>query len=147
MVAMRGVFAQILGSVSETATLVELAPPRDLIQRLVRIEDQIDATRKTLEIMEKHLHPTGRAPSAGGDSRAGDYAEKAAGLRATLAALTKEQAILQEKENASHHGRIKAAEVHRGVILRIGKAREIVSELTNDLTFQEPLEEKPSQSS
>lgn len=137
LVAMRGVYAQILGSVSETVTLIELAPPRDLMQRLIRVEDQIDANRRTLEIMEKHLQPGGE------DSRAGEYAEKAAGIRETLTALKKEQAILQEKANASRKGRIKAAVVHRGVTLRIGKARETINELTNDLSFREPSDEKP----
>ncbi|MBN1567825.1 MAG: DUF342 domain-containing protein [Acidobacteria bacterium] len=147
MVAMRGVFAQILGSVSEMSTLVELAPPRDLVQRLVRIEDQIEAARKTLEIVEKHLHPAGNSSPPDEDLRTRNYEEKAAGLRQTLAELTREQAILQEKENASRHGRIKAAVAYRGVTLRIGKARESISELTHGLDFREPIEEKPSQSS
>lgn len=145
MIAMRGIYAQILGSVSEMATLVELAPPRDLVQRLVRVEDQIEATQKTLEIVEKHLPPAGSILSDGEDSHIRDYEEKAANLRETLNTLAKEQAVLQEKADASRHGRIKAAEVHRGVTLRIGKAREIISELTKDLNFHEPLEEKPPQ--
>jgi uncharacterized protein (DUF342 family) len=136
LVAMRGVYSQILGSVSEAATFIELAPPRDLMQRLVRVEDQIDANQRTLEIMENHLQPGGE------DSRAREYAEKAATLRETLAALTREQAILQEKANASRKGWIKAAVVHRGVTLRIGKARKIVDERINDLSFQEPPDEK-----
>ena len=147
MVATRGVFAHILGSVSETSTLIELAPPRDVIHRLVRIEAQIEAVQKTLEIVEKHLYPPRSTPPDEEDPQVRGYVEKAANLRGTLAELNKEQAVLQEKANASRHARIQAAEAHRGVTLRIGKAREIISELTNGLNFFEPLEEKPPQAS
>jgi uncharacterized protein (DUF342 family) len=145
LVAMRGIQARILGSVSETATQVELAPPRDLLLRLVKTEEQIDATKKSLEIIEKNLQSSGDAPPDEDDSRTKDLVKKADGLREKLAALKNDQEILQEQTDAARKGRIKASEAHRGVTLRIGKTREAISDLTNDLLFLERIEEKPQQ--
>jgi uncharacterized protein (DUF342 family) len=143
LVAMRGIQAQILGSVSEAATQLELAPPQALLLRLGKAEEESDATRKALEITEKNLQALKDAHPDGDDSRQRTLEEKMLALREKIEALKSEIAILEEKVNAPRKGKIKAAEVHRGVTLRIGKGREIVSDLINDLCYQEPAEKKP----
>ncbi len=147
MVAMRGIQAQILGSVSEAATMVELAPPREVLLRLGKIEEQIDTTQKALELVEKKLHALGDNPSGEDDSKIRELEKKAASLRAALDELKPDQSMLQEKANASRKGKIKAAQVHHGVTLRIGKARQTISDSLYDFFFQEPPEEKPRASS
>jgi uncharacterized protein (DUF342 family) len=145
LVAMRGIQAQILGSVSEAATMVELAPPREVLYRLGKVEEQIETAQKTLEIIEKNLHSLKDDPSEEEESRIADFERKAAALRATLDELKPEHSVLQEKADASRKGKIKASEVHHGVTLRIGKTRKTISDIINDLCFQEAVEERPKQ--
>ena len=143
LVAMRTIQAQILGSVSETSTQIELAAPQALIQRLVKTEGEIDAATKALNITEKNLQTSRQANPDGENSRIKTLEEKAAALREKLRTLNSEQAAIQEKVDAPRKGRIKASEVHRGVTLRIGKGKEIINDLIHDLSYQEPPEKKP----
>jgi uncharacterized protein len=145
LAAMRGIQAQMLGSVSEATTLVELAPPREVLVRLAKVEEHIEAAQKSVELIEKKLFQLKEKPSEEEDSRIAGYEKKASALRETLDAINTEHEVLQEKANAARKGRIKAAKVHHGVTLRIGKAREIINELSNDINFTEPPEEKPQQ--
>jgi uncharacterized protein len=145
LVAMRGIQARLLGSVSEAATLVELAPPREVLVRLAKVEEQIEAAQKSIDLIEKKLLQLKENPPEQEDSRIADFANKAATLRETLDSLKNEHGVLQEKADASRKGRIKAAEVHHGVTLRIGKTRKTVNDLTHDLLFVETPEEKPQQ--
>jgi hypothetical protein len=147
LVAMRGVRAQILGSVSEAATVVELAPPREVLLRLSKVEEQIDTMQKSSELIEKKLHALKDNPSEEADSKIADLEKKSAALRLTLNELKPDHAMLLEKANASRKGTIKAAEIHRGVTLRIGKAREIIGDFLYDFCFREPAEEKHPPSS
>jgi uncharacterized protein len=145
LVAMRGIQARLLGSVSEATTLVELAPPREILVRLAKVEEQIDAAQKSIDLIEKKLLQLKENPPEQEDSRIADFENKAASLRETLDSLKNEHEVLREKADASRKGRIKAAEVHHGVTLRIGKTHQTVNELTHDLLFIEIPEEKPPQ--
>lgn len=147
LVAMRGIQARILGSVSETATQVELAPPQALLLRLSKAEEEMDAARKAFEITEKNLQAAKDAHPNRDDPHQKSLEEKLSALRDKLDSLRSEIAALEEKVNAPRKGKIKADEVHRGVTLRIGKGREIVSDLINDLCYQEPAEKKPREES
>lgn len=141
LTAMRGIQAQILGSVSEAPTLVELAPPHAMHVRHTELERLIDATRQSLEIAEKNLQSMG--PPAGGEDRIRrNFAERAAALGEKLDALKKERSAIQQKLDASTKGRIKAAQAHRGVTLRIGKTRQTITDLTTDIDFQPTVEEQ-----
>jgi uncharacterized protein len=147
LIAMRGIQARILGSVSEAPTLVELAPPREVLIRLAKVEENIEAAQKSLDFISKKLLQLKENPPEEQDSRIKDIEKKETALHQTLDALKNEQEVLQEKAVASRRGRIKAGEAHRGVTLRIGKTRETISDLTHDLLFVEAPEEKTIPSS
>jgi hypothetical protein len=51
-------------------------------------------------------------------------------------------AEMQKKIEISEKGRIRAAQAHRGVSLRIGQRREVISDLTNDLYLHAAVEKK-----
>ena len=145
LVAMRAIQAQILGSVSEATTLAELAPPREVLVRLAKVEEHIDAALKSFDLVEKKLQQLKEKPPEEEEIRIADLEKKASALRQTLDTLKNEHEVLQEKADASRKGKIKAAEVHHGVTLRIGKTRETINELTHDLLFVEIPEEKNQQ--
>jgi uncharacterized protein (DUF342 family) len=145
LVALRGIQAQVLGSVSEAATLVELAPSRAIVQRLAKVAEEISATTRTLEIGEKNLQTLKAAKSEKADPRIKAIEERADALRQKLKQLDSERTALEEKVDAPRKGRIKASEVYHGVTLRIGKGKEIISERIIDLVYLEPVEKKPPQ--
>jgi len=140
LLALRGIWAQILGSVSETPTLVEVAAPRPLLAQQARTDSALDGVKRDLESVEKELHV---AESQG--SRAGGLRARLAALSAKLENLKKEQQQLQEKLAALKKARIKAAEVHRGVTLCIGTVRQAVSDVMHDVCLQQPPEPKSPQ--
>jgi uncharacterized protein (DUF342 family) len=142
LVALRSIQAHILGSVSETSTQAELAPPRAMVQRLAKVTDEISSTTKTLEIGEKNLQTLKAAKSEQEDPRIKAIEERAAALRDKLQQLENERAVLEEKVDAPHKGRIKASEAYHGVTLRIGKGKEVISERLVDLFYMEPAEKK-----
>jgi uncharacterized protein len=144
LLALREIRAQILGAVSESTTLVELAPPRSLILRRDDVEDEIVKTGFELAAAQKELQSIATLPLEQGGPKINELKKRVAHLAEKLEELKKEQVKISEKLKASRNGRIKASAAHRGVILCIGSHRQTIGELMGDLVFQGPPEEKPS---
>jgi uncharacterized protein len=143
LLALKGVRAQILGSVSESTTLVELAVPPSLIPRQEKIDGDIAKTSRELEQAEKEIQfvidPTGELAGP----RAKALKKKVSTLSAKLDELKKEQEKIQDKLAAVDKGFIKASEAHRGVMLCVGSYRQTVSDRMTDVYFHAPVEKKP----
>jgi hypothetical protein len=60
-----------------------------------------------------------------------------------MESLEESLAAIQNKLTLSQNGKIKASEVHRGVILYRNPHRTIIEDFTIDLIFQPPAEEIP----
>jgi uncharacterized protein len=144
LLALKEVRAQILGSVSESTTLVELAVPRSLRIRYEKIDGDIIKTNQELELAEKEIQLM--APSAGDQEapKAKKLKEKATALAVKLDELRKEQATMQEKLSVAHRGAIRASEAHRGVILCIGPHKQTINDSMTDIFFHNPVETKTS---
>jgi uncharacterized protein len=144
LLALKEIRAQILGSVSESTTLVELGVPRALTIRQEKIDGDILKTNRELELVEKEIQLI--APSSGNQEtpKAINLKKKATTLAEKLDELRKAQATIAEKLSVARKGTIRASEVHRGVILRIGSNKQIISELATDVFFHNTVETKPS---
>jgi uncharacterized protein (DUF342 family) len=139
LVASREVRAEILGSASEATTLVEIAPPKALIPRQTKVEEDIAKTQKELDAVESKLQ-TMKESSEG--NKQAKFGEQATALARKLEELKMEQDAIHEKLEAAQKGKIRASQVYRGVMLRIGKHRQTINERTSDLFFFPPPEEK-----
>lgn len=135
LLALKEVRARILGAVSEPTTLVELAPPRSLILRQDRVQDDIVKTDRELATANKDLQYLTSHPSEEDSSKIDSLKKKAARLTEVLDELKKEQVKIAEKLKGARNGKIRASEVHRGVILCVGSQRQTVNELTQDIVF------------
>jgi uncharacterized protein len=142
ILALREVQAQILGSVSEALTVVEVGPSLALIHRQLKVDEEIVALEQELGNVEKELISIEISP-AGREHLGVALQEKGAAVFQKLGERKREKEVIQEKMEASSRGRIRAAEVYRGVVLSIGSHRQTVSELITDLYFQPPVEEIP----
>ncbi len=145
LLALGEVWAQLLGSVSEATTLVEIGRPRALMLRQDGIEKAISAIRQELEIIGEKLKSKGNSPADRKHPGKNNLKEKSIDLAGKLDELKKEQETIQQKLGKSHRAKIRASQVHRGVILCIGSLRQTVSDLITDLCFQPPAEEKQEQ--
>jgi peptidoglycan hydrolase CwlO-like protein len=114
---------------SEATTLVEVTAPRPLLVQQARTESALHASKHDLETVEKQFKAVAEAAGLRNKS----LNTRRAALSGKIEELTKEQTKIQGKLMALEKARIKAAEVHRGVTLRIGKNRQVVSELMNDV--------------
>jgi uncharacterized protein (DUF342 family) len=140
--ALKEIQAQILGSVSETATLVEVAPSRALILERDKTQKEIDAIQNDLAIVGKNIR-TLKSNSEGVDSaQINHLAGKAAALAEKFEEQKKLLEEIQRKIDISEKGKIRAAHVHRGVALRVGSLKEIISEDREDLHLQPALQKK-----
>jgi uncharacterized protein (DUF342 family) len=138
--ALKEIHTQILGSVSETATLIEVGPSKTLLLSRDKIKKEMDAIENELAIIGKNIRLL-KSNTAGTDNdRINDFAVKAA----TLAEKFEEHKIsledIDKKIEISERGKIRAAQVHRGVVLHVGSKTEIISEETTDLYLQPALE-------
>jgi uncharacterized protein len=142
--ASKEIHAQILGSVSETATLIEVAPSRDLILSREKMKKEMDVTRSEYEIVEKNIKLLKSRPAkAEGDAlRIKELMAKNLSLGKKLDELKKLMDEIQKKIEISEKGRIQAAQAHRGVALHIGSLKEIISEETTDLYLYAPVPKK-----
>ena len=143
LLALREIRAQILGTVSEASTVVEIGPSRSLIHRKARVDEKLDAFEQELAGIEKELIDIEIRPQ-GREQMGETLHRKAAELFEAIGELKKEQEMLQGKLEASGNGRIRAEEVHRGVTLCIGPRRQTVSERITYLDFRMPDENTPS---
>jgi uncharacterized protein len=142
IMALREVRAQILGSVSEALTMIAVGPSPALIHRQSKVDEEIIALEQELGNVEKELISIEISP-AGREHLGVSLQEKGAVIFQKLGERKKEKEVIREKMEASNSGRIRAAEVHHGVVLSIGSYRQTVSELITDLDFQPPVEEIP----
>jgi uncharacterized protein len=145
LLALKEVRAEILGSVSESTTLVELAIPRSLIIRQEKVNSDITKTNRELEIIEKEIRLIVSPAGEPDTPRAQLLKKKAAALADKMDELRKEQAKIQDKLAIAQKGAVRASEVHRGVILCIGSHRQTVSDRMTDIYFHTPAEEKSPQ--
>lgn len=130
-VALRGIEAQIIGSMSEAQTVIEIAAPRALLAQQARTESAIHSSMRDLESVEKQIRAL---PDAEG-LRSKSLKTRRVTLAAKIEELAKEQKQTQDRLAALEKSRIKAAEVHRGVTLIIGKTRQVVGELIKDVSL------------
>jgi uncharacterized protein len=143
LVALKGVQAEILGSMSESATVVEVAPSRSLLAQQARADAAMEKVRRDLEFVGKKLKAL---ESAGGEgSNSHDLQARFSVLSEKLEELQDEQERIQKKLAAFDKAKIKAAQAHRGVTLSVGSVRLAVNELTNDVCLQQPVEQKHPQ--
>ncbi len=146
LLVLREVRAHILGSVSEALTVVEIGASRNIMHRQAKVDHEILALEQELANIEKELIAIEINP-AGREHLSITLHQKGDEVFEKLGELKKEKAAIEEKLEASRNGRIRAAEVHHGVVLAIGSYRQTVSELITDLCFLVPLEEKPPEQS
>jgi uncharacterized protein len=140
--ALKEIQAQILGSVSETATFIEVAPSRALLLNRDRVGKEMDAIQNDLAIIGKNIR-TLKTDSEGADNaQINKLAAKAASLAEKFEEEKKSLEEIQKKIDISEKGRIRAGQVHGGVSLHIGSLREMISEERSDLNFQPPIQQK-----
>jgi uncharacterized protein (DUF342 family) len=140
LIASREVRARILGSVSESPTLVEVIPPPILALRYHETKSKIESMQKDHDGLRKNLQSLKNISSGGKDMRIREMESRAAVLADQLEELRKEQAEIQEKLDAARKGKIRADQVSRGVTLRVGSARQVVESDMLDVFLQEPPE-------
>jgi uncharacterized protein len=140
--ALKEIQTQILGSVSETATLIEVGPSKALLLSRDQIKREMNAIENELAIIGKNIRLLKSDTDGINTDRINDFAVKAA----TLAEKFEEHKIsleeIDKKIEISERGKIKAAQVHRGVVLHVGSKTEIISEETTDLHLQPASEKK-----
>lgn len=143
LAALQGVQAQILGSISESPTSVDVALSQPLLAQQARIDEAIEKVRHEIEFAEKEYRAVetaeGEAPISG------PFATKLASLSEKLAQLQDEKEKLQKKLAACQKARIRATQVHRGVTLTVGTYKVSVNERMEDVNLQQPLPQKPPQ--
>jgi uncharacterized protein len=141
---LKGVRAQILGSVSEMTTLVELVAPHSLTIRQEKIDGDIIKATQELELVEKNIQQIATPAVDSESSKAASLKKKATTLANKLDELRKELTLIQGKLAAAERGSIQASEVHRGVVLCIGSEKQTVSDRMTDVLFHRSVEKKPS---
>jgi uncharacterized protein len=138
--ALRGIQAQILGSVSEKSTLVEIAAPRTLLAEKSRISSALGPVKNDFLRAEKELKTI---PESEEESpRAKKLKARLAGLASKIQELQSAEAGVQARLGVMDKASIKAADVHRGVTLCIGETRQAVSEYTTDVYLTQRQSEK-----
>jgi uncharacterized protein len=142
--ALKEIHAQILGSVSETATLIEVAPSRALILNQEKMKKEMDAIRNEREIVEKNIKSLKSRPGEAQDDalRIKEFMAKGLALGQKLEELKNSIDEIQKRIDISEKGRIRASQAHRGVTLHIGSLKELISEETTDLYMHAPVEKK-----
>jgi hypothetical protein len=140
LAALQGVQAEILGSISESTTLVEVAPSRPLLAQQTRIDAALDKVRRDFESTEKQLKDMETAGA--GVTKASGLKTRMSSLSAKLEELEEEQERIQKKLAVCDRARIKSAQVYRGVLLSVGTVRLSVNELMHDVCLQQPLDQK-----
>ncbi len=141
LLALGGVQARILGSNSEAATMVEIAAPRALLVKKTKTDQAISSTKADFELTEQKLLAIEDFENEG--SKAKNFSSKLGDLSRKLNELKNEQMKIQQKLSKLIRARIKAAQVHRGVTLCIGDVKQLVSDLTTDVSLY-TIEEKIS---
>ncbi len=139
--SLKEVQAQILGSVSETATVIEVAPSKALLLARDKTKKELDATLNDLAIIEKNILALQSNPDAIDSARIKNLENKSAALLELMEKQKHSLEEIQKKIDISERGKIRAAQVHRGVTLRVGLKRELISEDTSDLYLQPPIEQ------
>lgn len=141
ILALREVQARILGSVSETATLIGIGPPQDLLFQNTKLKQEITGIASNLELIEHKLKSVSEDSSKQENPAISKLKEGAITLHQKLEELKESQAAIQKKIALSQNGRIKASEAYRGVVLYRNPHRKIIEDLVIDLTFQPPAED------
>lgn len=142
LLALRGVQAQILGSVSEMPTTIEIAAPQRLLRRKGEVAEAVDKAQADLEMIEHRLRT---AEAAGADETKLKKAKELRGLASSrLEELRKEQEKIEQKLEVIDKGRIRSGKVHRGVHVSIGSYRHLVSDLMTDVDLQKPPDPPPA---
>jgi uncharacterized protein len=133
--AMREVFAQIIGSNSETATYVEIAAPKKLLLRQAELNEAVEKSGLEQKRIEKELQALGEE---GKDSpEAQTLLKKYASTSGKLGEIKKEQEELKKRLSVLEKAKIRAYEVHRGVTLMVGKTKQCFAESTTDVSLQD----------
>jgi uncharacterized protein (DUF342 family) len=134
--ALEKVQARIIGSSSEIITGIAVGPPKGLLARIEKIKRDIDQVRKDLIKFGRPVQSEPEPFAGSPDSR--DCSSKQIALIEKLQSLEAEAEELQDKLNSPGKGLIKAAEVYRGAILRVGALRKTVEDCTSDFYLYEP---------
>lgn len=143
IVAVQGVRAQILGSVSESPTRVEIIPSRNLPAQLAQIEEELEKVRNSAAAIQQELKSAGTSEK---NPAMAELQARYTTLSLKAGELEREQERIQSKLASSEKAYIESAEVHRGTILIVGSARLAAAELTNDVFLRQPSPPAPSPS-
>lgn len=142
LLALRGVQAQILGSVSEMPTIVEIAAPQRLLRRKSEVAAAVDKAEADLEMIGHRLRT---AEAAGADEAKLKKAKELQALASSrLEELKKEQEKIEQKLEVIDKARIRSGKVHRGVHVSIGSYRRSISDLMTDVDLQKPPDPPPA---
>jgi uncharacterized protein (DUF342 family) len=125
--ALREVQARILGSVSEATTIVEAGSSGTVQLQKTRADDAAEKIRLELERIEKELKALGEAGKD--SSRAKALKEKQATCSGRMDELRREQEEIEKKLSFLSKAKIKAAQVHHGVTLRIGESKRTFDDI------------------
>jgi uncharacterized protein (DUF342 family) len=133
--------AQIIGSVSEITTRIEVGPSKGFILKIEKIQEEITLLQEDLQQVEKVARSLRKQDAAKESTKFKELKAKGDALNGKLGALKEEKEALQKKLDSSRKGRIRAGQVYRGAVLSVGVARQSVSDLTTDFNLYQPSEE------
>lgn len=145
LLALKEVHAHILGSVSEAATHIEIGISKALLQHNALLEKEMIETQQILESLDSRLQSLAEAHVDAQNPNLIKLKDTRTALADKQESLKKEHTAIQNRMAIADNGLIKAAEVHRGVILCIGSHRQITNDLVTDLSFRKPVEEPQPQ--
>jgi uncharacterized protein (DUF342 family) len=135
--------AQIIGSVSEIATKIEVRPSDVLLSRMEKIKEEIKQVNKELKKVEKSIQSLSEQKVSEEDQRFRKLTAAKSDLNKNLKRLDDEKVELMKKMDLSGKGTIRAEQVYRGAELSVGKAHQSVSGLMKDFSLTHPPKETP----